>query len=130
MYYNAAVPVLLVQSILKQQVAQSCRKRNSQIVQLPKQRCIRLSLRISFRPEDFLFLDVIIDADSVLDVNDGSEVTGALVLRHDGDVHNLVLLDYHEEGLVLFDARAVITEPVSGSAFASEAERAGRLWGE
>ena len=94
--------------------------RNAKIktAKVPIERCVCLSLRIGFRPEDFLFLDVIVHTDAILDVHNRSEVTGALVLRHDGDVNNLVLLDDHEEGLVLFDAGAVVTESISGSAFA------------
>jgi hypothetical protein len=82
-------------------------------------------LSFGFCPEDFLFLDVVIHADAVLDVDHRSEVTAALVFGVDGNVHDLVFLDDHEEGLVLLDAGAVVTEPISGSALAGKAQRAG-----
>jgi len=51
--------------------------------EIPVEGCIGLSRSIRFRPEDLLFLDVIVDADAVLDVDDGGEVAVVLVLRVD-----------------------------------------------
>ncbi len=82
-------------------------------------------MSFGFRPEDFLFLDVVIHANAVLDVDHGSKVTAALVFGVDGDVHDFVFLDDHEEGFVLLDAGTVVTEPISGSALAGKAQRAG-----
>ena len=71
-----------------------------------------------------MLLDVVVHADAVLYIDHRGEVSTALVLGVDGNVDDLVLLDDHQEGLVLFDAGAVVAEAISGPALAGEAERA------
>ena len=96
----------------------------------PVERGVGLAGPFRFRPEYFLLLDVIVDADAVLDINDRREVAVVLVLRVDVQVNDFVLLDDHQERIVLLDAGAVVAKSVSGSAHAREAERVGDLWRE
>ena len=70
----------------------------------PVERGVGLAGPFRFRPEYFLLLDVIVDADAVLDINDRREVAVVLVLRVDVQVNDFVLLDDHQEGVVLLDA--------------------------
>ena len=74
-----------------------------------------------------MFLDIIVDADAVLNVDDWSEVSVVLVLGVDVQVDDLVLLDDHQEWFVLLDAGPVVAEPIPGPALAGEPERAGHL---
>ena len=97
---------------------------------LPVQSRVGLARSFSLSPEDLLLLDVVVNADAVLDVDDRGEVAVVLVLGVDVQVDNLVLLDDHQEGVVLLDARPVVTEPVAGPALAGEPERAGDLGGQ